>query len=174
MLLEREKLISQLFISLSLIYIIGISVFLFLTLFSENELETQWSLTFAGSDQTFRTGEAVDVQLFLEDAAGLPIEGANMKAVFDRPGTVHNIEKTFSRLDGGLYETEVVFSLPGIWIAMVEVEKAGRNYRNQIFITVQGSIAADVHRDPKDHFHLNQPLPNEIQEQLNRIPVLNR
>ncbi len=140
----------------------------------KSELETKWTLSFAGANDLFETGQAIDFHLFLEDELGVPIENANMKAVFDRPGTVHQIEKTFSRLDGGLYETEIIFSVPGTWIAMVEVNKDGSTYYNQILFNVRGTIAAQNNRDPKDLFHLEQPLPRDLERELNNIPDFNR
>ena len=139
----------------------------------KSELETNWKISFAGANDLFETGEAIDFHLFLEDELGVPIEHANVKAIFDRPDTVHQIEKTFSKLDGGLYETEIIFSVPGTWIAMVEVNKDGRTYFNQILFDVRGTIAAQSNRDPKDHFHLEQPLPKDLERELNNIPVFN-
>ncbi|WP_227937916.1 FixH family protein [Alkalihalobacillus deserti] len=171
--LEQERILNRVFITISIIFILISSLFLFMTL-PKSELETRWTLSFTGADELFQTGQAVDFQLFLEDELGAPIENANMKAVFDRPGTVHQIEKTFSRIEGGLYETEVIFSVPGTWIAMVEVNQKGRTYYNQILFDVGGTIAAQSNRDLNDLFHLKQPLPNDLERELNSIPVFNR
>jgi nitrogen fixation protein FixH len=158
----------------SLIGVVIISFYLLSTFSNTESLETDWKLTFAGADEFFQTGQAIDFHLFLEDETGTPMENANMSVVFDRPDTVHQIEKAFGYVEGGLYETEVVFSVPGTWIAMVEAEKDGRYYRNQILFQVSGSIISEANRDPKDSFHLNQPLPKDLQVELNKISVFQR
>lgn len=132
-------------------------------------LQPNWGVTLA-MHETFQTGEAVDFQLFAEDEQQRLIEGASVKAVFDRPETVHQIEKTFHHLGDGLYETEVVFSVPGTWVVMVEVKKGREYYRNQYLLEVEGPIIGEQNRDPGDHFSLEQRLPEEL-EQLLELPV---
>ncbi|MCL7747058.1 FixH family protein [Halalkalibacter alkaliphilus] len=172
--LEREPLEKRPMLMLSLGCILVLSSYVLATLPSMEKLETNWTLSFAGADEFFQTGQATDFHVFLEDEFGNAIENATVTAVFDRPDTVHHIKKVFSRVEGGLYETEIVFSVPGTWIAMVEAEKGDHIYRNQILFTVDGSIVSEANRDPKDHFHLEQPLPSELQRSLNNIPVFNK
>ncbi|MCM3712590.1 FixH family protein [Alkalihalobacillus oceani] len=133
------------------------------------ELRADWGVTLA-VNETFQTGEAIDFQLFVEDGQEQLIEGASVEAVFDRPETVHQIEKTFHHLGDGLYETEVIFSVPGTWVVMVEVKKGRDFYRNQYLLEVEGPIIGEQNRDPGDHFSLEQPLPEEL-KQLLELPV---
>lgn len=169
--LEREKTLRQLFLTLSIMYVVVISMFLFFTLPTEKQLETNWTISFPQAGDILKTGRAVDFHLFLEDEYGQPIEDATMKVVFDRPGTVHQIEKTFSRVENGLYENDIIFSVPGTWIAMIEVTKGDRIYRNQILFDVEGPVIADADRDPNDSFRLTQNLPKDVELLLNDIPV---
>ncbi|GAE25774.1 hypothetical protein JCM9140_1784 [Halalkalibacter wakoensis JCM 9140] len=163
--LEREPSFRWPILTIGLCSILFLSFFL-ITLTSSEELETQWNLSFAGADEYFQTGEAIDFHIFLEDEFGNGIEATSVKAVFDRPHTVHQIEKVFSRFDHGLYGAEVVFSVPGEWIAMIEAKKGNKVYRNQVLFQVSGPVVSESSRDPKDHFHLEQPLPNEIKRSI--------
>lgn len=128
---------------------------------------TNWKMTVAGSEERYPTGQAIDIQLFLEDEMGMAIEDANIVLTMDRPGTVHNLEKVMHHVESGLYESEVIFSLPGTWIGMVEVTNGKKRYQNQFLLQVDGQVISAQNRDPADAFHLNQPLPNEIKRQLN-------
>ncbi len=172
--LEREQTFNRAMLMVSLTGIVFISFYLLSTFATTETLETEWRLSFAGADEFFQTGQAIDFHLFLEDELGNPVGNVDMSVVFDRPGTVHHIEKTFGYLESGLYETEVVFSVPGTWVAMVEAKKDGNIYRNQILFQVDGSIISEANRDPKDSFHLNQPLPEDLQIELNNIPAFRR
>lgn len=131
-------------------------------------LRTDWTMTFAEEGVVFQTGKAFDLHFILEDERDEALNGATVTAVFDRLETIHHIEKTLANVGDGLYETEVVFSLPGTWIAMVEAKKGGSIYRNQFIFTVEGAIVAKEHRDPNDHFHLKQRLPIEIERELEK------
>ncbi|MFC0472380.1 FixH family protein [Halalkalibacter kiskunsagensis] len=172
--LEREQPFNRMMLLVSLMGVVVMSSYLLTTFANTETLKTEWRLSFAGADEFFQTGQAIDFHLFLEDEVGNPVENVDMSVVFDRPDTVHQIEKTFGYLENGLYETEVVFSVPGTWIAMVEAKKDGNYYRNQILFQVDGSIISEANRDPKDSFHLNQPLPEDLQIELNNIPVFRR
>lgn len=142
--------------------------------FYDDELVTNWKMTFAGEDQTFRTGEATDFQLFLENEFGEAMNSATVSVVFDRPETVHQIERTLHPLQNGLFETEVIFSIPGQWIAMIEAKEGNLVYRNQVIFQVDGEIISDGGRDPSDQFNLDQPLPDDIKFQLNQMTNFSR
>ncbi|KHF39185.1 FixH family protein [Halalkalibacter okhensis] len=172
--LEREPLEKSPILLLSLLCILVLSSYLIITFLNKENMATNWTLSFAGADEFYQTGQAIDFQIFLEDKFGSSIENATVTAVFDRPDTVHQIEKVFSRVEGGLYETEIVFSVPGTWIAMVEAKQGDQVYKNQILFTVDGSVVSEGNRDPNDHFHLEQPLPSEIERSLSNIPAFNK
>ncbi|ARK29128.1 hypothetical protein BkAM31D_04260 [Halalkalibacter krulwichiae] len=171
--LEQQNSLTRSLLMIAIVYCVSSIIFFTIAIFDKEELETDWSISLVDSGSIW-TGDAVDFHLYLEDEQGNPINEANMKAVFDRPGTVHQIEKRFSRLENGLYETEIIFSVPGTWIAMVESSKNDKIYRNQLLFEVQGTIVSDVDRDPKDLFHLEQPLPQDLQFEIERIQNVNR
>ncbi len=157
--------------SLAHIWFIGflclfVSTFVLIPLLQKETLQTNWKAIFAEEGEVFRTGQAIELHFFLEDEGARALEDATVTAVFDRVETVHQIEKEFFNVENGLYETEVVFSVPGTWIVMLDVKKGQSYYRNQFLIQVDGPIISTEHRDPADHFHLNQPLPNELQREL--------
>lgn len=138
------------------------------------KLQTDWIVTVPGANETFQTGQAIDFHLFLADEFGEAIEKANVTATFDRAETVHQIKKNFHGLANGLYETEVVFSVPGRWIVMLDVQKGNNYYRNQYLLDIEGPIVAEGNRDPADHFDLEQPLPLDVKRELENIPVFKR
>ncbi|MDT8862064.1 FixH family protein [Alkalihalobacillus sp. MEB130] len=167
--LEREPIFNRPILMLSVACLIFISSYSVMAFVSTEELETNWTLTYAGAGESIPTGQATDFHIFLEDELGSSVDQATVTAVFDRPGTVHHIEKGFSRLEGGLYEAEVVFSIPGTWIAMIEARKGNQLYRNQIIFTVEGFVVSETNWDPNDHFHFDQPLPMDIERQIMNV-----
>lgn len=99
---------------------------------------THWQAELVGSEQTYQTGQATDLHLFLEDEAGEPIEDADVAVTLDRPVTVHQINKVMHHVEGGLYVAEAVFSLPGTWVVMVEATQGDKQYKNEYLIEVEG------------------------------------
>lgn len=166
--IEHSNQMTHLWI-IGLLYIV-VSSIVVIPLLQTEKLQTNWKMTFAQADEVFKTGQTIDLHFFLEDESGTEIENATMKAVFDRNETVHQIEKEFHYLEDGLYETEVVFSVPGTWIVMLEAKKGSSAYRNQFLIQVEGPIVAEESRDPADHFELDQPLPSELERELDHFP----
>ncbi|NEU31465.1 hypothetical protein GN156_11895 [bacterium LRH843] len=164
---------SSLLVSFALLCILVTSITMIPSI-QAGKLETNWQVNFVGAEETFETGQAVDVHFIVEDEFGHPIDSATVTATFDRIETVHQIEKNLHSIQSGLYETEIVFSVPGTWIAMIEVQKGERYYRNQYLFYVEGPIIAKEHRDPGDHFNLDQPLPLELKRELENIPVFKR
>ncbi len=161
--------------ALSIVFVSFLIVsFFIIPLIDYEKLQTDWSVTIPQANETFQTGQAIDFHLFVEDELGQSMEKATVTATFDRVETVHQIEKTFQGLPGGLYETEIIFSLPGIWILMVDVQEGNSYYRNQFLVNVEGPIVAEGNRDPGDHFNLEQPLPLDVQRELDHIPVFKR
>ncbi len=130
---------------------------------------THWQAELVGSEQTYQTGQATDLHLFLEDEAGEPIEDADVAVTLDRPVTVHQINKVMHHVEGGLYVAEAVFSLPGTWVVMVEATQGDKQYKNEYLIEVEGPIIAEESRDPDDLFKLEQKLPNKIREEIQRL-----
>lgn len=133
---------------------------------TKTELQTNWHVTVTNDGEQFVTGEAIDFHFFLEDERGQTLEGAKVTATFDRVETVHQIDKKFRALPHGLYGTEIIFSLPGTWIMMLDVKKGKQYYKNQYIFEVTGPIVAKENRDPHDSFTLDQPLPKEIRNKL--------
>ncbi|WP_088102715.1 FixH family protein [Halalkalibacter urbisdiaboli] len=155
----------------SVLYFIGtlmfiVSMVLLFQTFEKKEEVTNWTLEVIGTDEHHPTGKAVDIQLFLRDEMGVPIEDASITLIMDRPSTVHNIEKVMHHVEDGLYESEVIFSLPGTWIGIVEVNRGKDYYQNQFLYHVNGRIVSKQNRDPADVFQLDQPLPNDIKREL--------
>ncbi|MED1600573.1 FixH family protein [Alkalihalophilus marmarensis] len=153
------------------LFILGSGAVLFLAAVSKDQVVTNWSMNVAGLDEFYQTGEAVDIHLFLEDAEGHPIEDANVSVLLDRPETVHHMNKVMHKVEGGLYVTEAIFSLPGTWIGMVEAVRGKDVYRNQFLLRVEGGIIAESNRDPEDAFTLDQPLPAYLQKEMEAIPA---
>lgn len=151
--------------AISVLFMLSSSFLLFPLLKSET-MRTDWHITFAEEGEILPTGKTVDLHFFILDENDEPLEGAKVVAIFDRVETVHHIEKSFSSLGNGLYETEIVFSVPGTWIIMMDVKKGSSVYRNQFIVEVDGPIISEEHRDPADHFNLNQRLPIDLQRRL--------
>jgi hypothetical protein len=155
------------------LFMVGSIFFLFQIGGTKEQVVTNWSMDVVGLSELYRTGEAVELHLFLEDEQGHPIEDANVTLMLDRPETVHHLEKVMHHVEGGLFETEAIFSLPGTWIGMVEASRGRHVYRNQFFLTVDGAIIADTSRDPSDHFTLDQPLPEFLKKEMEAMSTPN-
>lgn len=151
-----------------------ISSYFVIPSFQPETLQTNWKVSMLGTEKPLHTGKAVDFHFFLEDERGQPLEGAEVTAIFDRIETVHQIDKNFRELNNGLYETEIIFSVPGTWIVMLDIKKGKHFYRNQYLFDVEGPIIAKENRDPADHFNLQQPLPMDLKRVLNNGSVFKR
>ncbi|WP_059102844.1 FixH family protein [Shouchella shacheensis] len=128
---------------------------------SQPTVRSDWSLH--PVEEEIVTGQRATVQLFLEDEFQYSLTDANVRVTFDQPGTVHNMEKVMHHVEGGLYEVEVLFSVPGTWVAMVEAERRGEIYYNQFFLQVDGDVVGESQVDPDDSFTHDQPLPSNVQ-----------
>ncbi|WP_100406512.1 FixH family protein [Bacillus solitudinis] len=153
--MEKEKTVPPLYLAGALLLCLTI-ILIYQSFFIKEEV-TMWRIELVGSDETYGTGEVVNLQMFLEDEVGMPIEDATVHLTLDRPDTVHNLDKVMHHVEGGLYEREVIFSLPGLWIGMVEVNRGRKIYLNQFLLKVEGPIISEEKRDPADNFNSNQP-----------------
>ncbi|WP_078552551.1 FixH family protein [Bacillus alkalicellulosilyticus] len=163
-----EKIIVKhpiLSLSLAIFFII-LTTWVTYTLLMKETLQTNWKLDVVGTEHTYRSGDRTDFHVFLEDENGEPITNANVKVTFDMPDMVHNIQKTMHHLEGGLYEAEVIFSMGGTWIGVIEASQGGNQYINQALIEVDGPTIPEGNRDPADHFSLEQPLPSWIIQEV--------
>ncbi|WP_062050544.1 FixH family protein [Bacillus sp. JCM 19034] len=158
---ERSYLFAFFMCMLSLIFFL-------VTYFQMEQQVVDWHVTVVSEDLLY-TGDVSTIHLYVVDEFNEPIEDANISAIFDRPETVHQIEKTFTSIGNGLYEANVIFSVPGQWVSLIEAKKGRNVYQNQLFLTVEGEIAARSRRDPDDLFNLNQSLPDDLEIELQRI-----
>ncbi|MCK0470333.1 FixH family protein [Halalkalibacter sp. APA_J-10(15)] len=149
-----------------IVCLIGFAIFL-IVLFPNEKLIDHWNVTTISED-VYYTGNISTIHLYIVDERNEPIEGAEVSVVFDRPDTVHQIERTFHSIGEGLYEADVIFSVPGQWVALVHAKKGRDVYQNQVFLSVEGEIAARNRRDPADLFHLGQPLPPDLKLEIIR------
>lgn len=163
---ERSLIYALVMFTISLIFLLVI-------LFQMEQQVVDWHVT-AISEDVFYTGDHSTIHLYVVDENNQPIEDANISAVFDRPETVHQIEKTFTSIGDGLYEANVIFSVPGQWIVFVEARKNKNVYYNQLLLTVEGEVAARSRRDPDDLFNLEQPLPRDLEMELQRTYKLSQ
>ncbi|GAE30047.1 FixH family protein [Halalkalibacter hemicellulosilyticus] len=149
-----------------LVCLIGFVLFI-IALFPNEKVIDHWNVTTISED-VFYTGNVSTIHLYIVDERNEPIEDAEVSVVFDRPETVHQIERTFHSIGEGLYEANVIFSVRGQWVALVHAKKGRDVYQNQLFLSVEGEIAARNRRDPADLFHLGQPLPPDLKLEIIR------
>lgn len=133
---------------------------------SKENIVTMWKMEVVGLREEIQSGKVTDIHLFLEDEFGKPITNAKVSIVFDMPDMVHLIEKKMHHIENGLYATEVVFSMGGTWIGMVEARRGKDVYKNQFIIQATGPLISKEKRERTDKFHLEQPLPDSLTKML--------
>lgn len=158
-----KRSVMTIFIAISFLIITGLLSYALL--FREN-LVTDWYMEVVGSDNVISAGTSNDLHIFLYDEEGNPIKNANVKVILDMPEMVHYIKKPMHHVENGLYEVEILLSMGGTWIGWLEAKRGSETYINQFLLRSNGNVMSNDFRDPKDHFHLEQPLPPTIQQQL--------
>ncbi|WP_216829334.1 FixH family protein [Alkalihalobacterium elongatum] len=158
-----RRSVMTIFIALSFLIITGLLSY---ALFVRENLVTEWQMEVVGTDNVLTAGTTNDLHIFLYDEEGNPIKDANVKVILDMPEMVHYIKKPMHHVENGLYEAEILLSMGGTWIGWLEAKRSGKTYINQFLLQSQGRVMSNDFRDPKDHFHLEQPLPPNIQRQI--------
>ncbi|WP_209124304.1 FixH family protein [Alkalihalobacillus sp. BA299] len=158
-----KRPIMTIFITLSFLIITALLCY---ALFIRENLITNWSMELVGSDNVITAGTTNDLHIFLYDEEGQPIKDANVKIILDMPEMVHYIKKPMNHVENGLYEAEIILSMGGTWIGWLEAKRSGDTYINQFILRADGRVMSNDFRDPKDYFHLDQPVPPSVQHKL--------
>ncbi|WP_051556656.1 FixH family protein [Alkalihalobacterium bogoriense] len=137
------------------------------TLIMKETLQTNWKMTVV-EQARYQTGEATSIQIFLHDQWDEALTNAKVSLTFDMPEMVHHLTKPMHHVEDGLYEAEVIFSMPGTWIGQVEVSDNSNRYVNQFLVKVEGDVMPESRRDPKDEFDFSQPIPNWLLQEVNQ------
>lgn len=106
---------------------------------AEKQRRLGWNVTISGLEG-LKQGSQASVSVAAHDASALPLRGASVKLAIVRPGlaTPEQLSELVET-DPGIYRGQVTMTLPGVWIAALQLQRGDERYEQQQHIKVSAA-----------------------------------